>query len=337
MKMMSGKVAVAAALLLAQHVAWAADSVDEAREALQTQEDDVTQEKNLEEVFQAAEKQYSLLPSGQMSLNFSANYNYYRDDRIDIAIDEDTGNISRFRIEQDAQHAFSSSLSLDYGIWNNLTFNTRLPVSYKYDTEKDVSQAALGDVSFGLRFQPFPVKPGAMNTTLYTTLSTPTGDSPYELNVREEVSSGSGYYSVGAGLSVSKVIDPVVLFGSLGYTYAFDVSGLNQVRGGEILTDVSPGDSLNFSMGLAYSLSYEVSLSASYQQSYNFETDFIFEDYTASSEDSTSSVVNTSLGLRTSSNRIVNLSFGFGLTEDSPDVLLGISMPIDFSGLKPGA
>jgi len=337
MKMMSGKVAVAAALLLAQHVAWAADSVDEAREALQTQEDDVTQEKNLEEVFQAAEKQYSLLPSGQMSLNFSGNYSYFRDDRIDIAIDEDTGNISRFRIEQDAQHSFSSSLSVDYGIWNNLTFNTRLPVSYKYDTEKDVSQAALGDVSFGLRFQPFPVKPGAMNTTLYTTLSTPTGDSPYELNVREEVSSGSGYYSLGAGLSVSKVIDPVVLFGSLGYTYAFDVSGLNQVRGGEILTDVHPGDSLNFSMGLAYSLSYEVSLSASYQQSYNFETDFVFEDYTASSEDSTSSVVNTSLGLRTASNRIVNLSFGFGLTEDSPDVLLGISMPIDFSGLKPGA
>ncbi|WP_290518363.1 transporter [Alcanivorax sp.] len=336
MKMMSGKVAAMAALLLAHHVAWAAE-VDEAREALQTTDEDVTQEKNLEEVFLAAEKQYSLLPSGEMSLNFSANYNYYRDDRIDIAIDENTGNISRFRIEQDAQHAFSSSLSLDYGIWNNLTFNTRLPVSYKYDTQKDVSQAALGDVSFSLRYQPFPVKPGAMNTTLYTTLSTPTGDSPYDINVNEEVSSGSGYYSVGAGVSASKVIDPVVLFGSLGYTYAFDASGLNQNRGGEILNEVQPGDSVNMSMGLAYSLSYEVSLSASYQQSYNFETNFLFEDYTAASEDSTSSVINTSLGLRTSSNRIVNLSFGFGLTEDSPDVLLGLSLPIDFSGLKPGA
>ena len=155
-----------------------------------------------------------------------------------------------------------------------------------------------------------------MNTTLYTTLSTPTGDSPYDINVNEEVSSGSGYYSIGAGVSASKVIDPVVLFGSLGYTYAFDASGLNQNRGGEILNEVQPGDSVNFSMGLAYSLSHEVSLRASYQQSYNFETN---------------------LGLRTSSNRIVNLSFGFGLTEDSPDVLLGLSLPIDFSGLKPGA
>ena len=340
MKMMSGKVAAVAALLLAQHVAWAADNVDEAREALQTQEDDVTQEKNLEEVFQAAEKQYSLLPSGQMSLNFSANYNYYRDDRIDIAFDEDSGGISRFRIEQDAQHAFSSALSFDYGIWNNLTFNTRLPVSYKYDTEKDVSQAALGDVSFSLRYQPFPVRPGAMNTTLYTTLSTPTGDSPYEINVREEVSSGSGYYSLGGGISVSKVIDPVVLFGSAGYTMAFDINGLNQRRGNSTLREVQPGDSLNFSMGLAYALSYEVSLSASYQQSYNFDTRFIFQDSDGirdvNSEDSTSSVVNTSLGLRSSKNRIINLSFGFGLTEDSPDVLLGISMPIDFTGLKPG-
>ena len=56
MKMMSGKAAVMAALLLAHHVAWAAE-VDEARDALQTTDEDVTQEKNLEEVFQAAGKQ----------------------------------------------------------------------------------------------------------------------------------------------------------------------------------------------------------------------------------------------------------------------------------------
>jgi len=276
MNMKSGKVAALAALLLAQPVAWAAESVEEARDALQTKEDDVTEEKNLEEVFQAAEKQYSLLPSGQMSLNFSANYNYYRDDRIDIALDEDSGNISRFRIEQDAQHSFGSSLSFDYGIWNNLTFNTRLPVSYKYDTEKDVSQAALGDVSFGLRYQPFPVRPGAVNTTLYTTLTTPTGDSPYDINVNSEVSSGSGFYSLGGGVSMSKVVDPVVLYGSLGYTMAFDITGLNQRRGSDILEEVNPGDSINFSMGMAYALSYEVSLSASYQQSYNFDTEFFF-------------------------------------------------------------
>ena len=312
-------------------------TVYQAREALEQKDTDVTQEKNLEEVFQAAEKQYSLLPAGQMSMNFGASYSYFRDDRIDINV-TDSGTINRFRVENDAQHSFGADLSIDYGIWNNLTFNTRLPLAFKYDTQKDVSQAAMGDVSFSLRYQPFPVKVGATNTTLYATLSTATGDSPYEINTNTEVSSGKGYYSVGGGVSMSKVVDPVVLFGSLGYTHAFDATGLNQARGSRRLEEVETGDSLSFSMGLAYSMSYEVSLSASYQQSYNFDTVFRFDTgESATSEDSTSSVINTSLGLRTASNRIINISFGFGLTEDSPDVLLGFNVPIDITGLRAGS
>lgn len=333
-------------LLAAAGLVRAEDSVDEARDALQQKESDVTQERNLEEVFQAAEKQYSLLRSGQMSMNFGGSYTHFRDNRIDINI-EDSG-ITRFLIENDSQHSFGAALSLDYGVWNNLTFNTNLPLVYKYDTEKDVSTAALGDVSFGLRYQPFPIKAGATNTTLFGTLSTATGDSPYEINTRSQVSSGKGYYSIGGGVSMSKVVDPVVLFGSVGYTHAFDVSGLNQDRGEDrTLKSLDTGDSISFSFGLAYALSYEVSLSASYQQSYNFQTVFEFDEELndlgetvrprVGSSDSTSSVVNMSLGLRTSSNRVINFSFGFGLTEDSPDVLMGFNIPVDFTGFKPGA
>ena len=321
------------------------DDVDQAREALQQKESDVTEETNLEEVFQAAQKQYSLLPSGKMSMNFGANYSYFRDNQIDIDIDED--GLNRFLIENDAQHSFGSSLAVDYGIWNNLTLNANFPVSYKYDTERDISKAALGDVSIGLRYQPFPIKPGAINTTLYTTLSTATGDSPYKIDVRNQLSSGKGYYSLGGGVSMSKVIDPVVLFGSVGYTHAFDVSGVNQSRGSRTLTGVDTGDSINFSFGMAYALSYEVSLSASYQQSYNFQSFFQFAPETdtegntinprVGSADATSSVVNMSLGLRTAANRVINFSFGFGLTEDSPDVLMGFNVPVDFTGFKPGA
>ena len=306
-----------------------------AREALMQQEDDPDDEERLEEVFQAAEERYSLLESGGMGLTFNGSYNFTRSDRIDINIDDD-GNINRFRIENDAQHAFNTSLSFDYGIWDNLTFNTRLPVSYKFDTERDTQQAALGDVSLGLRYQPIPVRPGGLNTTLYTTLTTATGDSPFEIDPSRDVSSGSGYYSLGGGVSMSRVLDPTVLFGSIGYTHNFNATNLDQRRGeNRTLTEVDPGDTVNFSMGLAYSLSYEVSLSASYQQSYNFATRFEFEDGdVAESQEATSSIVNMSLGLRTARNRIVNLGFGFGLTADSPDVLLSISMPIDISGLR---
>lgn len=323
-----------------------AEDVDDARDALQQKESDVTEGSNLEEVFQATQKQYSLLPSGQMSMNFGASYSFFRDNRIDIALEE--GRITNFRIENDSVHSFGSSLSLDYGIWNNLTLNTNLPLSYKYDTSKDVSTAALGDISVGLRYQPFSIKQGATNTTLFATLSTATGDSPYDIDTRTQVSSGKGYYSLGGGVSMSKVVDPVVLFGSVGYTHAFDVSGVNQDRGSRTLTGVDTGDSISFSFGMAYALSYEVSLSASYQQSYNFQSFFEFKpeldpdtgDYVntrIASSDATSSVVNMSLGLRTAANRVVNVSFGFGLTEDSPDVMMGFNVPVDFTGFKPGA
>lgn len=314
---------------------------DAAREALQQREGDVSQESNLEEVFTASEKQYSLLPRGRMSLYWSSDYSYYRNDTIDIAIDESSGSINRFRIENDAEHAFTTGLSVDYGLRDNLTFTASLPLMYKYDTQKDLSRAAMGDVVMGLRYQPFSVRPGGINTTLYSNFSSATGDSPYEINVNKDLSSGKGYYSISGGVSFSRIIDPVVLFGSVGYTMAFDATGLNQRRGTDVLKRVSPGDSVNFSMGLAYALSYEVSVSASYQQSYNMVSEFTFQRgnsrVRARSQDSTTSVLNTSLGLRTASNRIVNISFGFGLTEDSPDVLLGVSMPIDISGLKPGA
>lgn len=313
------------------------DSSDAAREAIMQQEDDPDDEDRLEEVFQAAEQQYSLLQSGNMGLTFNGNYSFTRSDRIDINIDDD-GNINRFNIENDAQHSFGSSLSFDYGIWDNLTFNTRLPVNFKYDTRRDTQKASLGDVSLGLRYQPIPVRRGGLNTTMFTTFTTATGDSPFEIDPAQDVSGGSGYYSLGGGVSMSRVLDPTVLFGSLGYTHNFEASDLDQRRGSRRLSRVDPGDTVNFSMGLAYSLSYEVSLSASYQQSYNFATRFDFENGDrAESQDAVSSVVNMSLGLRTARNRIVNLSFGFGLTADSPDVMLGISLPIDISGLRSGS
>ena len=309
-------------------------NADKAREALTAKEGDATAEKNLEEVFQAAEKQYSLLKSGEMGMSYSFDYSYFRNDRIDIAFN-DGGSISRFLIEQDAQHSFSNSFSFDYGVWNNLTINAHLPLLFKYDSAKDISGAALGDVSLGLRWQPFALKRGAPVTTLFGTFSTATGDSPYKIDPNTDLSSGKGYYATSFGASASKVIDPAVVFGSLSYTMGFDVTDLDQARGNRILTEFHPGDSVSFSMGMAYALSYDLSISVSYQQSYAFQSEYLFHngDFVGS-EDSTSASLGSSVGVRMSPKRIVNIGFGFGLTEEASDVTIGISLPIDIAGLK---
>ncbi len=311
-----------------------ATGADRAREALATQEDDVTAEKNLEEVFQSAEKQYSLLKSGEMALDFSADYSYFRADRLDISF-SDAGAINRFLVEQDAAHSVSASFSFDYGVWNNLTLNARLPLAVKYDTSKDVSAIALGDISLGARWQPFALKRGAPVSTIFATISSATGDSPYEIDPNKDVSAGKGYYAVSGGASVSKVIDPAVVFGSLSYTMGFDVTGLNQQRGNRVLTEFHPGDSVSFSLGMAHSLSYDLSISFSYQQAYAFQSEYLFDtgDFVGS-EDSTSASLGMSVGVRMSPQRLLNVSFGFGLTPEAPNVSLGISLPVDISGIK---
>ncbi len=313
-------------------LAHAADEVqpDTAREALKQQEGDASTEKNLEEVFQAAEKNYSLLKAGSVGLMFDVGYSYYRDSRIDIAIN-DSSTITRFRIEEDAQHSVTSSLDLSYGVWDNLTFSASLPLVAKFDSQNSNQTTGLGDIGFGVRWQPVPLKRGLPSTTLFANLSTATGDSPYDINTNTDLATGKGYYSLSAGASMNKVADPIVLFASGSFSTATKVSGLNQARGSRILEAVDPGDSLSFSMGLAYALNYDVSMTASYQQSYGFSTKYSFKGGDqVNTASQMSSMLNFSLGLRTNPKRIVNLSLGFGLTEDASDVVLGFSMPLDF-------
>lgn len=306
--------------------------VDKAREALTQKEDDASDEKNLEEIFEASERTYSLLKKGKYSMTYSFDHSYFQDAGFDVEIDETV--VRRFDIQVDAQHTFSSNLSVDYGYRDNITFNVRLPFVLKYDTQNDINTSALGDLSASVRWQPFPVKRGVPATTLFSSLSMPTGNSPYKIDVNEDLSTGSGYYALSFGVNASQVKDPVVLFGSLNFSHNLNATGLNQNRSGAILKEVNPGDSISLSMGMAYSLSYDISVSTSLQYSYTTDTEFIFESRTAPpSEDQFSSVLNFSVGVRTSPSQILNVNIGFGLTEYSSDVILGFSLPIDIASI----
>lgn len=320
-------------LLKSVYVLADVESVDSARNALGKQEGDADSAQALAEVFQAAEKSYTLLKEGERTLTYGIDYSLVRDTIIETIR---TGENSFSVVGQsEAQHTFTNSFTFDYGVWNNLTFSIRLPFVAKYDTERDLSAYSLGDISASLRWQPWNAQRGKPVTTLYASVGLPTGDSPYDSEAQDNLSSGSGNYSISAGVNLSYVIDPVVLFGSLGYTYNFPIKNINQVRGGRLLKSVNTGSALSFNMGFAYALSYDVSLAASYQMAYNLAPEFEFEDATLEGREQTSALMNFSLGLRTSPDYIVNVNAGFGLTEDSPDVLLGLSMPLDITGLKP--
>ncbi|MHC0019018.1 putative pilus system protein FilC [Acinetobacter pittii] len=305
---------------------------NQAATALQKKEGDATQETNLQEVFTSNERQYSLIKRGVFSAYYDLDYTYYRDTRIDLALADNSSQLNRLRIEEDANHTLTNSFTVQYGVLDNLTLSATVPFVAKSEIVRDTTAAGLGDISLGARWEPFPLKQGRLPLVLFGNLSTKTGDSPYEIGL-DELSTGKGYYSVGMGASTRKYIDPVVLFASASANYGFKETGLNQARGSRTLTSFDPGISGGFSFGFAYSFNYDVSLTMSYQQSFNMDAEFQFEKGEAyKSPDQSSAMLSFALGVRVSPETIVNGTVGIGLTEDAPDVSLGLSFPLDFIG-----
>jgi len=308
-----------------------ADAQSQASSALQQQEGDASKETNLQEVFTSNERQYSLIKKGDISSYYDIDYTYYRDTQIDAEMSK--GQLYQLRVQENATHTVTNTFTAQYGILDNLTFSASLPLVAKTDLLKDASTAGLGDISFGARWEPFPLKAGRLPLILFGNVSTKTGDSPYEINAADDLATGKGYYSAGIGASTRKYIDPVVLFASVSANYGFKETGLNQRRGTRVIDEFEPGISGGFALGFAYSFNYDVSMTMSYQQSFNTGSEFTYtsgESY--SPADQTSSTLAISLGVRVSPETIVNGTVGIGLTEDAPDVSLGLSFPLDILG-----
>ena len=309
----------------------AANGAQAASSALQQQEGDATKEANLEEVFTSNERQYSLMKQGEISSYYDIDYTYHRDTQLDLEMAQ--GQLYQLRVQENASHALTNTFTAQYGLRDNLTLSASVPLVAKSDLLKDATAAGLGDISLGARWEPFPLKAGRLPLILFANLSTKTGDSPYEINPVKDLSTGKGYYSAGIGASTRKYIDPVVLFASASANYGFKESGLNQIRGSRIIEEFEPGISGGFAFGFAYSFNYDVSMTMSYQQSFNTGSEFFYEGGESySPADQTSSTLAISLGVRVSPETIVNGTVGIGLTEDAPDVSLGLSFPLDILG-----
>lgn len=315
--------------------------VSAARDALTQQEDDATEEKSLEEVFEATENTYSLQNKGDTSLSYSMSYSYSADQRIDVDIVN--GSVRSFDVNPSSVHNLTNNFSFDYGYKNNLTLGVTVPLSVRYDSVDSLTGSGLGDVSISARWQPYAYVPGEVTKTFTGSFKTKTGDSPFRTISNKRLATGSGYYSLSGGLSLSKVVDPVMLFASSSASFGIPEKDVNQIRSGAILEEVRPGISVSMSGGFAYSLSYDVSLSVSFQGSYTDKSKYVFLgrntagdliNYDVSTNATMSGVFNMSLGVRVSPKTITNIGVGFGMTDDAPDILLSLSMPIDIDGLK---
>lgn len=322
---------IAAALILPAYAQQGGADSAAARDALKKQEGDTDQSTLLKQTLTAVDKQYSLIKRGTIAANYELNYSYVGQERINADIS--TGQLTLFEINNDSAHQITNTISVDYGVRDNLTASVSLPLVSKYSENPafDGFSHSLGDIGVGARFQPFEAKRGRPNLTVTSNLRLPTGKSPFKVDANQNLATGSGVPSLTAGVNVNHIVDPVALFGSFNFTYSGAAKDLAQIRGTRVLTRVEPGPSIGFGLGFAYALSYGISTSISIQESVSRGTKLYFRDGgSAKTKTQTSGMLNLGIGYRVSPKTTLNITAGIGLTNDSPDFTLGISMPLSF-------
>ncbi len=314
---------------------WGKPAEAEARDALKRKEGDVDQQSLLKETLTAADKQYSLIKRGKYQVTYDLNYTYTGQQKINANFG--SSGLTLFNIENDAQHTVTNTVAADYGVLDNLTGTLSVPLVTKYANTPSFSGVAnsVGDISAGLRWQPFGLSRDWPTLTMTGNLRMPTGRSPFKTIVGQGLSTGNGVWSATGGINVSKILDPVAIFGSLNLTLSKPATGLNQARDGSTLTRVAPGPTLGFGMGFAYALSYTVSTTMSVQEQVSARTKLRLLDGTGqpsdlSTEMQTAAVMNFGLGWRVSPQTTVNVSVGIGLTADSPNLSMSMNVPLHF-------
>jgi hypothetical protein len=297
-------------------------SENEARKRLEVPEEEKS--KSVDDILSAVGREYSLLKKGTIGLSYSFSYSYYSGDVIDESA----------RVERRANHNLTNTINAEYALLNNITFSVGIPFAYKYNrvgTSSSQEATDLADISLGLTWQPF-ASAKFPTTILSFGVSVPTGSSPYHINLNESLATGSGTYGINGGVSLSKVIDPLVAFGNLSLSYGLPTGGLDQHWGASgRLTKVDPGSSIGLAIGFGYALSYQASMNLSAQFSYSFSSKYTLNDTrTEEAGSSLSSSFNIGTGWRVTPARSLYVSLGIGLTNNDPDVSLSFKLPYEF-------
>ena len=299
----------------------------EARETLRMTEEEERDEE--EEILEAAGREYTLMPTGMIGLELNTRYSYYTTDVL--------RDIDPARIEYVANHNIDHNFVIETAIRDNLNVEAAVPFVYKYDrvaTERSMDIRDLGDISVGIKYQPFKTGNRWPAPIFNTRLTFPTGRGEYDIDPENEMSTGSGLYSLSGGVSVSHPFDPVNAFASLTYRHRFNRSDIGQIRHGRTLDEVDPGDRVNFNMGFGYSVSYRMSLSLSVSYTYGLATDYYYLASDGRDKETTGDMASSSINLNTawrlSPQQTIIVGVGAGLTSDDHDVNFSLRLPFQF-------
>lgn len=288
-----------------------------------------------------------LLPNGLMEVDNTASYFSASSDHLvvngfallPVLV---VGDITSQRLRRDIViHSLTTRLGLPKQFQMDFTVPYGFVLNRTVDAtnqETTASQFGLGDIQAGISRQ-LTVERGRVPDLLANLrFKSVTGTNSYDLE-SAETSLGTGFNSLQGSITAAKSSDPVVFFGNLLYTkslpahHTIPVNDPSNPGITSALGYFRPGDSFGFQLGSVLALNTETSVTLGWDQRFTRETRLNGNPLPASY------LVEGSLRIGTSytyaPSRMIDLSFGVGLTPDTPNLQFSVGFPFRKSLWKP--
>ncbi|RLA39877.1 MAG: hypothetical protein DRQ64_05905 [Gammaproteobacteria bacterium] len=269
----------------------------------------------------------------------------------EISIDEIESDILKTSIVGRWGFSDRIQLSLDIPyIYRETTARTGgAELGSRLITETGVDDSNLGDISLGMSYHLIAETKDWPDVVLNLSVTAPTGKEPYgidlivdpdgdntNLQIPDELPTGSGVWSLSTGLSFLTTTDPAILFANIAYTHYFEesFSDLGSTPGAlDEPGDIKLGDSIQIGLGIAFAINERTSYSMSFTQRFFNEAEVtpkggrtqkvIGSDTSVGTFD-----VGVTYALTDRLSLVTNL--GLGLTNDSSDYKFGFRFPYRF-------
>lgn len=265
-----------------------------------------------------------------------------------------------FDINENRQDVLTASTALRYGLTDRLEIGARLPFVYRSDTsivapvsgstnndaaatiDSSVNGADIGDLELTARYQLLDGGNGRPYVIGNLQGVFPTGTDPFaiprdELGRSLRASTGAGFYGISPSFTAILPSDPVVLFGTLGYTFNLGKDVNTRIPPVNI-TYVDPGDAISASAGIGISFNQRTTLNLGYAHSWAFGTltrTSLMEPTPEWSDMRETTSRDLQIGrllfgvtYRVSDRASLNWSVELGATEDATDLRTVLRIPI---------
>jgi hypothetical protein len=279
-----------------------------------------------------------LLPSGTLEVDNTTSYFSASSDHVSvngfallpILV---VGDITSQRVRADY---LLPSATVRLGLPHKLQMEFIVPYGYEMIRTVDalgaqttVSNFGLGDIAAGISRQLTSEHGHVPDLLANVRFKSTTGAGAFSLT-SSEIALGTGFNAIQGNLTMAKSSDPVVFFGNLSYTgnlpanhtiSANDPTNPNATTIGHF----NPGAAMGFQLGSILALNPETSMTVGWDQRFTRSTQLNGVDIPASY------LVEGTLRLGTSyvyaPGRTIDLSFGVGLTPDTPNLQFSVGFP----------